>query len=176
LGQANSGDILKLIERDERPMVVDADGLNILADNINTLKQCRGHRLLTPHPGELKRLFDPGRMSRAGTARNFCEQFSVTLLYKGSRTIVAERGRPLSYNTTGNPGMASGGMGDVLTGVCAGLVGQNLVLYDAARLGAWVCGRAAELAISSGRCSEQSLLATDVLNRLGGAFNDLEAA
>lgn len=174
LGQANSGDILKLIERDERPMIVDADGLNILADNINTLKQCRGHRLLTPHPGELKRLFDPGRMSRAGTARNFCEQFLVTLLYKGSRTIVAERGRPLSYNTTGNPGMASGGMGDVLTGVCAGLVGQNLALYDAARLGAWVCGRAAELAIFSGQCSEQSFLATDVLNHLGAAFNDLQ--
>jgi ADP-dependent NAD(P)H-hydrate dehydratase / NAD(P)H-hydrate epimerase len=175
LGQSNSGDLLKLIERDERPMIVDADGLNILATNIDILKQCRGRRLLTPHPGEMKRLLDPGRMSRAGTARNFCDQFKVTLLYKGSRTIVTERDRPLSYNTTGNPGMASGGMGDVLTGVCAGLVGQNLTLYDAARVGAWACGRAAELAVFSGQSSEQSLLATDVLNHLGGAFNDLQA-
>lgn len=176
LGQSNSNDILKLIERDERPMIVDADGLNILAANINILKQCRGHRLLTPHPGEMKRLLDPGRMSRAGTARNFCNKFKVTLLYKGSRTIVAERDHPLSYNSTGNPGMASGGMGDVLTGVCAGLVGQNLSLYDAARVGAWVCGRAAEIAIFSGQCSEQSLLAADVLHHLGAAFNDLQKA
>jgi NAD(P)H-hydrate epimerase len=176
LGQSNSADILKLVERDERPMIVDADGLNLLADNASALKQFRGHRLLTPHPGEMKRLCDPGRMSRAGIARNFCEQFSVTLLYKGSRTIVAERGRPLSYNSTGNPGMASGGMGDVLTGVCAGLVGQNLPLYDAARLGAWLCGRAAELAVFGGQASEQSLVASDVLNHLGAAFNDLQQA
>jgi NAD(P)H-hydrate epimerase len=87
---------------------------------------------------------------------------------------VTERDHPLSYNTTGNPGMASGGMGDVLTGVCAGLVGQNLTLYDAARVGAWACGRAAELAVFSGQSSEQSLLATDVLNHLGRAFNDLQ--
>jgi NAD(P)H-hydrate epimerase len=174
LGQSNGADILKLIERDERPMIVDADGLNLLAENTNVLKQFRGHRLLTPHPGEMKRLRDAGRMSRAGTAKNFCEEFTVTLLYKGSRTIVAERGRPLIYNSTGNPGMASGGMGDVLTGVCAGLVGQNLPPYDAARLGAWLCGRAAELAIFSGQASEQSLVATDVLNHLGAAFNDLQ--
>jgi len=64
----------------------------------------------------------------------------VTLLFKGSRTIVAQRDRPLSYNITGNPGMATGGMGDILTGVCAGLVGQGLSLYDAARVGAWLCG------------------------------------
>src|SRR5207249_4167262 len=80
------------------------------------------------------------------TATKFCNRFAVTLLFKGSRTIVARRDRPLSYNTTGNPGMASGGMGDILTGVCAGLAGQGLSLYDAARLGAWICGRAAEIA------------------------------
>jgi NAD(P)H-hydrate repair Nnr-like enzyme with NAD(P)H-hydrate dehydratase domain len=79
----------------------------------------------------------------------------------------------LSYNTTGNPGMASGGMGDVLTGVCAGLAGQGLSLYDSARVGAWVCGRAAEIAIFRGGQSEQSLLARDVLDHLGAAFNDL---
>ena len=174
LGTSHSSDILKIIERDERPMIVDADGLNMLADKIGILKQCRGHRLVTPHPGEMKRLLDPGRMSRAGIAKNFCEEFPVTLLFKGSRTIVAERSRPLSYNATGNPGMASGGMGDVLTGVCAGLVGQNLTMYDAARLGAWVCGRAAEIAVFHSGASEQSLLATDVINHLGDAFNDLQ--
>ena len=173
LGKSCASELLRLIECAEQPMVVDADGLNILAEKIDTLKHCRGPRLVTPHPGEMKRLFDPGKMSRAGTARNFCEQFPVTLLFKGSRTIVAERDRPVSFNTTGNPGMASGGMGDALTGVCAGLLGRKLSLYDAARLGAWVCGRAAEMAIFISGASEESLLASDVLDHLGAAFNEL---
>src|SRR5438046_5018542 len=112
-------------------------------------------------------------MSRAGTARNFTDMFPVTLLLKGARTLVAERERPLSYNSTGDPGMATGGMGDVLTGVCAGLLGQGLSLYDAARIGAWLCGRAAEIAIFNGNQSEQSLLPRDVLNHLGDAFKEL---
>src|SRR5260370_42646402 len=114
----------------------------------------------------MKRLFDSGKMSRAGTARNFTETFPITLLLKGSRTIVAEHGRPLSYNTTGNPGMATGGVGDVLTGVCAGLLGQGLSLYDAARVGAWLCGRAADIAIFNGNQSAESLLPRDVLDHL----------
>jgi hydroxyethylthiazole kinase-like uncharacterized protein yjeF len=172
-GKSYATEIMELIEHAKQPMVVDADGLNVLSENIDILKQCRGPRLLTPHPGEMKRLFDSGKMSRAKSARNFCEQYPVALLLKGSRTIVCERGRPLSYNSTGNPGMASGGMGDVLTGVCAGLVGQGLSLYDAARVGAWVCGRAAEMAIFQSDQSEESLLSRDVLNHLGNAFNEL---
>jgi len=174
LGEAHPTEILDLIKGAEQPMVVDADGLNIVARKIDILKHCRGPRLLTPHPGEMERLFEVGKMSRAGTARNFCEQFPVTLLLKGSRTIVAERGRPLSFNTTGNPGMASGGMGDILTGVCAGLLGQGLSVYDAARLGAWVCGRAAEMSIFNAHANEQSLLATDVLERVGNAFKEMQ--
>src|SRR5437667_2196884 len=170
LGKSRASEVLWLIERAEQPMVADADGLNILAEKIDTLKHCRGPRLVTPHPGEMKRLFDPGKMSRAGTARDFCEQFPVTLLFEGSRTIVAERDRPLSFNTTGNPGMASGGMGDVLTGVCVGLLGRKLSLYDAARIGSWVCGRAAEMAIFISGVSEESLLASDVLDHRGHAL------
>jgi len=173
LGKAEAKDLLKVIERATAPMVVDADGLNILSGEVEILKRCAGPRLLTPHPGEMKRLFDSGKMSRAGTAKNFTELFSVALLLKGARTIVAERGRPLSYNSTGNPGMATGGMGDVLTGVCAALIGQGLSLYDAARVGAWSCGRAAEIAIFENAESEQSLLPRDVLKNLGRAFTEL---
>jgi NAD(P)H-hydrate epimerase len=173
LGKTEAKDLLRVIERATAPMVVDADGLNILSDDAEVLKRCAGPRLLTPHPGEMKRLFDSGKMSRAGIARNFSDAFPVTLLYKGARTIVAEHGRPLSYNTTGNPGMATGGMGDVLTGVCAALVGQGLSLYDAARVGAWACGRAAEVAIFEKGESEQSLLPRDVLANLGRAFSEL---
>jgi hydroxyethylthiazole kinase-like uncharacterized protein yjeF len=173
LGKAEAKDLLKVIERATAPMVVDADGVNILSSDVEILKRCAGPRLLTPHPGEMKRLFDSGKMSRAGTAKNFTDAFPVTLLLKGARTLVAERSRPLSYNSTGNPGMATGGMGDVLTGVCAGLIGQGVSLYDAARVGAWVCGRAAEVAIFERGESEQSLLPRDVLKNLGGAFGEL---
>jgi NAD(P)H-hydrate epimerase len=174
LGKAEAKDLLKVIERAPAPMVVDADGLNILSDDVEILKRCAGPRLVTPHPGEMKRLLDSGKMSRAGTARNFTDAFPVTLLLKGARTIVAEHDRPLSYNSTGNPGMATGGMGDVLTGVCAGLVGQGLSLYDAARVAAWSCGRAAEIAVFENGESEQSLLPRDVLANLGGAFSELQ--
>ncbi len=173
LGKSRAAEILELIEKAKQPMVVDADGLNILSGKIPMLKRCKGERLLTPHPGEMKRLFDNKKETRATTATKFCRRFPVTLLLKGSRTIVAERDHPLSYNTTGNPGMATGGMGDILTGVCAGLVGQGLSLYDAARLGAWTCGRAAEMSIFNGHASEESLLPRDVLDHLGEAFNEL---
>ncbi len=173
LGKARAAEILALIRDAQQPMVIDADGLNLLAENMETLKKSRGPRLLTPHPGEMKRLFPNEKMPRAKLAAKFCDQYAVTLLLKGSRAIVAEAGCPLSYNTTGNPGMATGGMGDVLTGVCAALLGQKLSPNDAARLGAWLCGRAAELAISKGDASEESLLPRDVLGHLGPAFRDL---
>jgi hydroxyethylthiazole kinase-like uncharacterized protein yjeF len=173
LGKAEAKDLRRVIEGATAPMVVDADGLNILADDVEILKRCSGPRLLTPHPGEMKRLFDCGRMSRAGTAKSFAETFPVTVLYKGARTIVAERERPLSYNTTGDPGMATGGMGDVLTGVCAALIGQRLSPYDAARVGAWACGRAAQISIANKSETEQSLLPRDVLANLGLAFREL---
>ena len=173
LGTAHAADILELVEKVKQPMVLDADGLNIASEKISVLRRCKGKRLLTPHPGEMKRLFASDQESRAKTATKFCDRFPVTLLLKGSRTIVAERGRPLSYNTTGNPGMATGGMGDVLTGVCAGLLGQGLSPYDAARIGAWLCGRAAEIAVFNGNHSEQSLLPRDIVDHLGDAFKEL---
>jgi hydroxyethylthiazole kinase-like uncharacterized protein yjeF len=173
LGRSRGTEVLEMIERAKQPMVIDADGLNILSGKTSVLRHCKGERLLTPHPGEMKRLFPDQKKPRAELATKFCDRFPVTLLLKGSRTIVSEHDRPLSYNTTGNPGMATGGMGDILTGVCAGLVGQGLSLYDAARVGAWVCGRAAEMAIFKDGQSEQSLLPRDVLDHLGDAFKEL---
>lgn len=173
LGRARAKEILRLIESAPMPMVVDADGLNVLAEKMEVLGRCAGPRLLTPHPGEMKRLFPEEKGTRAEVSRKFCETYPVTLLLKGSRTVVSEHGRPASYNTTGNPGMSTGGMGDALTGICAALLGQKLSPYDAARLGAWVSGRAAEIAIFNGDASEQSLLPSDVLANLGRAFRDL---
>ena len=135
----------------------------------------------SPVSVSMARLFPAsGQLSRRETAERFLQshaesRFPVTLLLKGSRTLVAEASADgalrISWNTTGHPGMASGGMGDVLTGACAALAGQRLTLFDAARVGAWVCGRAAERALAAGQ-SQESLAATDLPAQFGRAFRD----
>ena len=186
LGQAGNGRIRELIARWPRPMVVDADGLNALAEDLASLEHPSGPRLLTPHPGEMRRLLHgaaarglklPENATRTETARAFTDRFPVTLLLKGARTIIAERGRPPAFNSTGNPGMATGGMGDVLTGICAALLGQRLSAFDAGWLGAWVHGQAADEGLGRGfpghAQTEESLLPGDVLDQLGAAFRAL---
>jgi NAD(P)H-hydrate epimerase len=176
LGTSHASELRQLIERATQPMVVDADALNVLAGNIHILGRCAGPRLLTPHPGEMSRL-DPqaGERSRRETVEAFTARWPHVLLLKGARTLIGQEGHLFSYNSTGSPGMATGGMGDVLTGVCAALAGQGLSLYDAARVGAWLCGRAAEIALTVGDESEESLMPTILLRHVGGAFNDLRA-
>ncbi|HEX8296487.1 MAG TPA: NAD(P)H-hydrate dehydratase [Chthoniobacteraceae bacterium] len=174
LGRERDGEVLEIIASAPRPVIIDADGLNALASDLAVLEHCAGPRLLTPHPGEMARLQpDSSSTPRRELVEAFTTRFPVTLLLKGSRTIIGERGRALSYNTTGSPGMATGGMGDALTGVCAALSAQGLALYDAARLGSWLCGRAAECAIAARVCSEESLSAHHLIQHLGDAFREL---
>lgn len=173
LGKEHEGAILDLVVNAPVPCVVDADALNAISTDISLLSQCKGPRLLTPHPGEMERLDPQGGRSRRVWAEKFVTDHPVTLLLKGARTIVAERGHPVSFNTTGNPGMGSGGMGDVLTGVCAALIGSGRSIREAAVLGVWLCGRAAEIAVFNGEESQESLSATSVLTRLGAAFSSL---
>ena len=185
LGQTGSDKVRALIERWPKPMVVDADGLNALAQDISPLLHAAGPRLLTPHPGEMQRLLEGDAFargidvekhaSRKDLVLGFTERYPVTLLLKGARTVVGERGRPPAYNTTGNAGMATGGMGDVLTGICAAFLGQKLSTFDAACLGAWLHGRAADRATRPGRESEQSLLPTDLFAQFGPVFTELRA-
>ncbi len=176
LGRSRRDEVLELITRAEQLTIIDADGLNLLATQLDILDRCAGPRLLTPHPGEMARL-DPASKGRARreTVEAFTARWPHTLLLKGSRTLIGQREHPVSYNTTGSPGMATGGMGDVLTGVCAALAGQGLALYDAARLGAWLCGRAAEIALVVGGESEESLTPTALTAHLGRAFEELRA-
>jgi NAD(P)H-hydrate epimerase len=155
------------------PCVVDADALNAISVSPGILKTCAGPRLLTPHPLEMERIFPRQNLSRRAWLEAFVGEFPVTLLLKGSRTLVGEAGSATSYNSTGHPGMGSGGMGDVLTGVCAALLAQGKSPLEAAKLGAWVCGRSAEIALRDGAASQESLRASDVIDRLGSAFDDL---
>lgn len=172
-GRDHDADLWQLVAQARCPMVVDADALNALADHLELLEKAPAARLLTPHPGEMARLQAQGKKTRAEWATDFVRQYRVTLLLKGARTLVAQAKKPLAYNTTGNPGMGSGGMGDVLTGVCVALLGQGLSPYTAARLGAWLCGRAAEAAIASAASSPESLVAPALCDHLGDAFTSL---
>jgi ADP-dependent NAD(P)H-hydrate dehydratase / NAD(P)H-hydrate epimerase len=177
LGMKHAEEMKDLIRKIAQPMVVDADGLNAVAMDPALLDAVAGERLLTPHPGEMGRLApDLVGGSRANIARAFLERHPrVTLLLKGARTIVGRKEEPLAYNTTGNAGMATGGMGDVLTGVLAALVGQGVPMYDAARVGAWLCGRAAEFAVEIGAETEETLLPSRLLDYLGASIRELRA-
>ena len=153
------------------PMVIDADGLNALAENVAVLAKAKGPRILTPHPGEMARLLDCSteavQRDRREAAVGVAEACGAVVLLKGYRTVVTD-GKRVYINKTGNPGMATGGTGDVLTGVVAGLLAQGLLPFDAARLGAHVHGLAGDIAAKE--IGEVSLLATDVLDALPQAF------
>lgn len=171
IGTQSPDAVLELISRFRGPMVVDADGLNLLAENPSVLHQCAGPRLLTPHPGEMARLWPVKGKSRSQIVREFTSEYPVSLVLKGARTIVGARNRPLTYNSSGTPGQATGGSGDVLTGVCTALLARGISPYDAGRLGTWLCGKASELALEEE--SEDSMLPSDTIKYLGKAFRAL---
>ena len=175
LGLSNEQQVLETVRNFTGPAVLDADALNIVAMHGNSiLPECAGPRLLTPHPGEMSRLCpESSSFTRRALVEHFTSRHPVTLLLKGARTIIGERGGHISYNSTGNAGMACGGMGDVLTGVCAALLAQGLSCLAAAQLGSWLCGRSAEVLVASGKRSMESLLPSDVADGLGAAFESL---
>jgi NAD(P)H-hydrate epimerase len=159
----------------KKPMVVDADALFALAASIEVLAQPGGPRVLTPHPGEFKRLTksetaesDRAEAAAALASRDATRQTIVLL--KGHRTVITD-GVRFSLNNTGNPGMATGGTGDVLTGVITGLLGQNMPPFDAARLGAYVHGTAGDMAADA--FGEVSLIASDLIDLLPMAFQSI---
>ncbi len=159
------------------PAVIDADALNILAAKPALLSKLsrKGKRalVLTPHPGEMARLAETTvaevQANRLETARSFARRHSVTLVLKGARTLIAHPDGRVAVNTTGNPGMAKGGSGDLLTGLIAGLLAQYP--HDVSRAveaAVYLHGMAADLAVSEG--DEHTLLATDSLAHLAQAF------
>lgn len=178
LGSSPRGELVELIWQHPAPMVVDADAINALARDSRPLSDLPSNRLLTPHPGELERLLAKeghgGDEGRVDLTRKLADEWGITLLHKGSRTAIATPAHPVELNTTGHPGMASGGMGDILTGMCASLAGQGLSLHDSACVGSWLLGRAAELARDRNRAAEASITAVQVAENIGAALRDLE--
>ena len=169
----------------EGPVVLDADGLNVLAANDELREFARGFRgelILTPHVGEAKRLLreesmDPA-MSREDMVSALVRRYGCIALLKGAGTLVARcpSGRDngaieVWCNTTGNPGMATAGSGDVLTGVIASLCGQGLSPWDAAKAGVYLHGLAGDFACSEK--GEYGLIASDIVEALPYAFQDI---
>jgi NAD(P)H-hydrate epimerase len=154
------------------PMVVDADALNALATRRRPLADAAGPRIVTPHPGEFTRLSGtaPPRKQQEQRAQEIARSTGCIVVLKGHATLVTD-GQRSFRNTTGNPGMATGGTGDVLTGVLAALVAQGLSAWDAARLGVFLHGLAGDLA--AGRLGEISVTATDLIDALPEAFGCL---
>lgn len=165
--------VRKLIARSPLPLVVDADGINALAGRPEELKECRHTPILTPHPGEFVRAFggkklvrEPDRKRRAIEA---AKKFRAILVLKGYRTVIAAPDGRVSINPTGNPGMATGGTGDVLTGIIAALLGQEITAFEAACFGVYLHGLAGDLAAR--RFGEVSLVAGDLIEFLPRALH-----
>jgi len=156
-----------------RPMVMDADALNALAEDPLFLKQASAPRILTPHAGEMGRLagltIKEVQKARRQVSAWFASHYRAIMVLKGNDTVVCD-GTRTYLNTTGNPGMATGGAGDVLTGVIAGLIAQRLDPFAAAVLGVYVHGLAGDMAAQ--KFGQVSLIATDLLEFLPQAFLD----
>jgi NAD(P)H-hydrate epimerase len=150
------------------PIVVDADGLNALAERPSGLQRPAGARILTPHPGEFRRL--AGNTDLNAAAILLARKCQVVVVLKGHRTLITDGNRTL-HNPTGNPGMATGGSGDVLTGVITALVCQGLPPFEAAQLGAYVHGFAGDLAAAE--LGEVGMTSRDLIDYLPRAFLQL---
>ena len=156
-------------------MVIDADGLNALAQDRNILSLLGRETVLTPHPGEMARLTNASvptlEKDRIRTAQQFAREHGVTLVFKGAPTVSANANGDVWINATGNPGMATGGMGDVLTGVIAGLIAQGISSENAAALGVYLHGLAGDIVAE--RLGMHGLIASDVLKAVPQAISSL---
>jgi NAD(P)H-hydrate epimerase len=162
--------VARLYQELAQPMVVDADGLNALARRAAVLERSGGPRVLTPHPGEFGRLIGRDAVptaERESLARAFAKRTGAVVVLKGHQTVITD-GQRVALNATGNPGMATGGTGDVLTGIITALLCQRLAPYDAARLGAHVHGLAGDLAASE--LGEVGMIAGDLVRFLPTAW------
>ena len=156
--------VLTLLEAAECPVVLDADGLNAAAAHIDKLDGRDRPTILTPHEGEFVRLGGELTLGREAAARSFAAAHRCILVLKGHETLTALPGGTLLCNTTGNPGMATGGSGDVLAGMILSLLGQGLAPADAAPAAVWLHGCAGDLAAAE--LGEYGMLPSDLAERI----------
>lgn len=160
------------LKKNETPLVVDADGINILAKKKALLKLLPTHTVLTPHPKELERLVGSWSddFDKLNKVKKFSKKYQVIVVIKGAHTITVFKDK-LYVNSTGNPGLATGGSGDVLTGIITGLISQGYTALNASVFGVYLHGKSADIAIED--YGYQSLIASHVIEYLGEAYRDL---
>jgi NAD(P)H-hydrate epimerase len=165
--------LYEFLERVERPIVLDADALNILGDHKEWLRLIPRHSVLTPHPKELERMFGKTENSfaRADMVRQMAMLHELVIVSKDARSIVALPDGRCFYNVYGNAGLATAGSGDVLLGIIAGLLAQSYKPEDAALLGVYLHATAGDIA--AGETAMESVVAGDIAQRIGGAFLSL---
>ncbi len=163
----------QLLKTQPENLVVDADGLNILAANPAMLNDLPANTILTPHPKEFERLFGPAKNSfdRLVLLKEKAKHYNIIIILKGAHTCIATPDGNAYFNSTGNPGMATGGSGDVLTGIITGLLAQKYSAVESAILGVYLHGLSGDLALESE--SYESLKASDLIHYLGKAFKTL---
>ena len=159
-----------VLENANCPVVLDADGINLLAAHKDILRERHAPTILTPHAGEFARWGYPGQ-NRLAEATSFAREFGCVLLLKGHETLITD-GESCYRNPTGNPGMATGGSGDVLAGIIVSLIGQGLDPLTAAACGAWLHGAAGDAAAK--KHSQAGMLPTDLIEELGSLFLQFE--
>jgi NAD(P)H-hydrate epimerase len=161
----------------DRPTVIDADALNALAGQTSLLAQCKAPPVLTPHPGEMARLAGDTtpqivNTDRIGIARRFSREWGVFLVLKGARTVIARPDGFVAVCPTGNPGMATAGTGDVLTGMITGLLAQGLPTWDAACAATYIHGYAGDLAAQE--LGLAGMVAGDLIAQIPHAIRQLQ--
>lgn len=163
-----------LLEKADTPLIIDADALNIISENRGMIQLIPHNSILTPHVIEFERLVGKadGDFDRLQKQIQFSIDHNVVIVLKGAFTSVSSTEGKVYFNTTGNPGMAKGGCGDVLTGIILSFHSQNYSSFDAAVTGVFLHGLAADLAIQE--TSEEALLSSDIINYLGKAFMALK--
>jgi ADP-dependent NAD(P)H-hydrate dehydratase / NAD(P)H-hydrate epimerase len=169
--------ILKLIPETTLPLIIDADGITALASRSEILKQGKGPVVLTPHPGEMSRLMgittQEVQDDRIGVAKSCAATYNSIVVLKGNRTVIATPEGEVYLNATGNPGMASGGTGDVLTGIIGGLIAQGFLPLEAAKWGVFLHGLAGDMAAKE--IGEIPLIASDIIDYLPDALAEVKA-
>ena len=164
-----------LIKKSNCRLIIDADGLNNLSDRVDVLKHARGRAIISPHPGEMSRLIKKPtsfvQKNRSRASADFASRYGLTVILKGYKTVVTDGDRTY-VNTTGNPGMATAGSGDVLTGLLTGLVAQGMENLSAGSLAVYIHGLAGDLAAR--KVGQISLMAEDILDYLPEAFSRYE--
>ncbi len=164
--------VRRLLSETPLPWVVDADGMNAFEKQPGLLKRCKSQMILTPHPGEFVRVFKTKLPKTNAERKKYALQAAALskkiIVLKGYRSVIASPDGKIAVNPTGNPGMATGGTGDVLTGIIAALLGQGMSAFDAARFGVYLHGLAGDLAAK--KLGEVSLVAGDIIDLLPQAI------